>query len=88
MGALGPRLKRETFERLREQVAAASALCSEDQLLELADGLHNAIRRRHTARGQDTPAMQRVRERLVSANWPQWLTGAAHMAPSGQAGIR
>ncbi|MDQ0466560.1 hypothetical protein QO010_004355 [Caulobacter ginsengisoli] len=79
MASAGPRLKHETFERLREQIATASALCSEDQLLELADGLHAAIRRRHGERGRsyEAPALQRLRERLsLSGNWPEWLTGA------------
>ncbi len=79
MASIGPRLKHETFEKLREQVATASALCSEDQLLELADDLHAAIRRRHIdhGRGHETPAMRRLRERLgLSANWPEWLTSA------------
>lgn len=75
MGASGPCLKRETFERLREQLATASALCSEDQLLDLADGLHEAIRRRHEARRPESPEMQSLRDRLcLSANWPKWLT--------------
>jgi hypothetical protein len=79
MASAGPRLKHDTFERLREQIATASALCSEDQLLELADGLHAAIRRRHGGQrqgpGHETPAM-RLRERLgMAGSWPEWLTG-------------
>ena len=77
MGTPGPRLRKETFERLREQIATASALCSEDQLLDLADGLHDTIRRRHRERGQAAIALQKLRERLsLSTSWPQGLTAA------------
>ncbi len=37
------------FERLREQLATAVAFCDDDQVLALADGLHDALRRRRTA---------------------------------------
>jgi hypothetical protein len=40
----------EAFERLREQIATASARCSDDQILTLADGLHDVIRRRSARR--------------------------------------
>lgn len=73
----GPRLKAETFARLREQIATASALCSEDQLLELADGLHDTIRRRHDRPRLATAVTATGRDRLcLSANWPSWLTAA------------
>lgn len=39
-------LTETTFERLREQVTTAAALCSDTQVLELADCLHDALRRR------------------------------------------
>lgn len=38
------------FERLREQMATAVALCADDQILTLADDLHDALRRRRAAR--------------------------------------
>jgi hypothetical protein len=70
-------LRKETFERLREQLATASALCSEDQLLDLADGLHEAIRRRHADRRPESREMQSVRDRLcLSTAWPKWLTAS------------
>ena len=43
-------LGEEAFQRLREQIAAAAALCSDEQLLELADGLHGCLRRRRQTR--------------------------------------
>ncbi|RYF93064.1 MAG: hypothetical protein EON95_10205 [Caulobacteraceae bacterium] len=43
-------LQPEAFERLREQLATAIALCDDDQILSLADGLHDALRRRRAAR--------------------------------------
>jgi hypothetical protein len=77
MGSTGPHLKTETFERLREQLATASALCSNDQLLELADGLHETIRRRRARRPQAERSAPGGREGLcLSANWPKWLTAA------------
>lgn len=75
MGSTGPHLKTETFERLREQLATASALCSDDQLLELADGLHETIRRRRARRSPAERGAPGGRDRLcLSANWPKWLT--------------
>ncbi|MBI1407412.1 MAG: hypothetical protein GC145_14970 [Caulobacter sp.] len=50
MGSQHHRLNDETFERLREQLAAAAALCGDDQLLDLADCLHDSIRRRKSDR--------------------------------------
>jgi hypothetical protein len=83
MGAAGPRLRTETFERLREQIATASALCSEAQILELADGLHDAIRRRHAEHPPESREMRAVRERLaLSAAWPKWLTATLRDKPS------
>lgn len=53
------RLGDEAFERLREQVAAAAALCSEEQLLELADALHGCIRRRRNRHHhRDMPSLE------------------------------
>jgi hypothetical protein len=46
-------LQPTTFERLREQVATAAALCDHKQLLTLADDLHDAIRRRRDHRHDD-----------------------------------
>ena len=43
-------LQPAAFERLREQLATAVALCDDDQILALADGLHDALRRRRAAR--------------------------------------
>lgn len=53
MGSPNHRLNDESFERLREHLAAAAALCGEDQLLDLADCLHDSIRRRKSARWTD-----------------------------------
>ncbi|WGM39030.1 hypothetical protein [Caulobacter sp. NIBR1757] len=43
-------LRPAAFERLREQLATAVALCDDAQILSLADGLHDALRRRRAAR--------------------------------------
>lgn len=51
-------LRPESFERLREQLATAAALCSEHQLLELADGLHDAIRRRRQSTFREPSSWQ------------------------------
>lgn len=73
----GPRLKQETFERLREQLATAAALCGEDQLLDLADGLHETIRRRRQQRRCERDPPADGREALcLAAGWPPWLTAA------------
>jgi hypothetical protein len=53
------RLSDDAFERLREQVATASALCGDDQLLELADALHASLRRRRDARHGDLAVEER-----------------------------
>lgn len=45
-------LSRPAFEALREQLATAVALCSDDQVLDLADGLHDTLRRRRTMGGR------------------------------------
>ncbi|HYE46450.1 MAG TPA: hypothetical protein VEA44_11840 [Caulobacter sp.] len=50
MSAEHPQLSPAAFERLREQLATAAALCSDDQLLILADGLHDTRRRRRCHR--------------------------------------
>jgi len=47
-------LRPKTFERLREQLATAGALCDSRQLLMLADDLHDAIRRRRAPRGDSS----------------------------------
>jgi hypothetical protein len=39
-------LTEPAFDRLLEQMATAAALCSDVQVLELADCLHDALRRR------------------------------------------
>ncbi len=43
-------LQAPAFERLREQLATAVALCGDDQILNLADDLHDALRRRRAGR--------------------------------------
>lgn len=43
-------LRSVAFQRLREQMATAIALCSDTQILALADDLHDALRRRRAAR--------------------------------------
>lgn len=43
-------LRPTAFERLREQLATAVALCDDDQILSLADDLHDALRRRRASR--------------------------------------
>lgn len=50
MASHSHRLPSLVFEKLRDQVATASALCAEDQILDLADVLHDSIRRRRVAR--------------------------------------
>lgn len=45
-------LSRRAFEALREQLATAVALCSDEQVLDLADGLHDTLRRRRAADGR------------------------------------
>jgi len=50
MSADHPFLSPDAFERLREQMATAAALCTDDQLLILADSLHDARRRRRENR--------------------------------------
>lgn len=44
------RLSKDAFEKLRVQLATASALCADDQLLDLADDLHDSLRRRKNKR--------------------------------------
>ncbi len=43
------RLCEDAYERLREQMAAAVALCSDEQVLDLADAMHATLRRRRAA---------------------------------------
>ena len=45
-------LSRRAYESLREQVATAIALCSDEQVLDLADALHDTLRRRRSAEGR------------------------------------
>jgi hypothetical protein len=45
-------LSRRAYEALREQLATAVALCSDEQVLDLADGLHDTLRRRRTLEGR------------------------------------
>ncbi|MDB5439456.1 MAG: hypothetical protein JWM33_1883 [Caulobacteraceae bacterium] len=45
MAASRRELTTAAFARLREQVATAAALCSELQMITLADHIHDAIRR-------------------------------------------
>jgi hypothetical protein len=45
-------LSLRAFEALREQLATAVALCSDEQVLDLADGLHDTLRRRRSAEGR------------------------------------
>lgn len=44
-------LSRPAYESLREQVATAVALCSDEQVLDLADALHDTLRRRRSSPG-------------------------------------
>ncbi len=46
MGSTGRRLDEEAFERLCEHMAVAIVHCSDQQVLDLADSLHAALRRR------------------------------------------
>lgn len=46
------KLGEPAFERLREQVAVAAALCDDEQVLELADCLHSILRRRRSQRSE------------------------------------
>lgn len=39
----------QVFERLGDQLAAAIARCSDEQVLDLADSLHASLRRRRNA---------------------------------------
>lgn len=48
-----PKMSSMAFERLQEQVAAATVFCSREQMLILADQLHDAIRRRQQRRWED-----------------------------------
>jgi hypothetical protein len=53
-------LDQRAFERLAEQLAVATVRCSDEQVLELADGLHASLRRRRGAKsGQRPDAEQR-----------------------------
>ena len=45
-------LSRRAYESLREQIATAVALCSDEQVLDLADALHDTLRRRRSAEGR------------------------------------
>lgn len=55
-------LRPDSFERLREQLATAAALCDHGQILTLADDLHDAIRRRRANRYE--PSFDRSDHRL------------------------
>jgi hypothetical protein len=66
MASAERRLNLETFERLREQLATAAALCGDDQLLELADNLHEAIRRRRGVRNCDVLGWERCPSELLA----------------------
>lgn len=39
-------LNTRAYESLREQIATAIALCSDEQVLDIADALHDTLRRR------------------------------------------
>lgn len=45
-------LSRRGYESLREQIATAAALCSDEQVLDLADALHDTLRRRRAGEGR------------------------------------
>lgn len=45
----GRALDQEAYERLQEQIAVAIVQCSDAQILDLADSLHAALRRRRYA---------------------------------------
>ena len=55
------------FEALREQIATAVALCSDEQILDLADGLHDTLRRRRSSQGESRSFAPVDGE--VQANW-------------------
>jgi hypothetical protein len=59
MAGTSRRLSMQAFDRLREQLATASVLCADDQLLELADGLHESLRRRRNIRHSRAPLEER-----------------------------
>lgn len=42
-------LNTKAYEALREQIATAIALCSDSQVLDIADALHDTLRRRRAA---------------------------------------
>jgi hypothetical protein len=46
----GRPLEPQAFERLCDQLAAAVARCSDEQVLDLADSLHASLRRRRNAK--------------------------------------
>jgi hypothetical protein len=46
MGSTARRLEEQAFERLCEHMAVAIVHCSDQQVLDLADSLHAALRRR------------------------------------------
>ena len=45
-------LSRRAYDALREQLATAVALGSDEQVLDLSDGLHDTLRRRRSAEGR------------------------------------
>lgn len=61
--ASGAALTAETFDRLERQLALVCQDCSEEQLLDLADDLHEMIRKRRQRR------LGRSFER--PRNWPE-----------------
>ena len=42
-------LNAKAYESLREQIATAVALCSDNQVLDIADALHDTLRRRRAS---------------------------------------
>lgn len=65
MPAEHPFLSPDAFERLREQVATAAALCTDDQLLILADSLHDARRRRREHRHAEERSWRPSRSAMI-----------------------
>lgn len=69
-------LPAETFERLDRQMRTVGAACSDAQLLELADHLHDMIRARRN---------RRFRDALLPPELRTWETDFSHPEAEGPA---